>query len=371
MKIHLSYSDRFFHPEKDYSHYQWHITSRIAKHVWEALSKNFAGVTYGDSFPQGPLDILWTNRLIRPIPQVNHIGYIASVAHYSYVYYRIKQYQSLADSKPEGLYPWRERWLYYRTYANADVVLYPGNDRIADSFKMFPHPYGASFIHTNWGLDYDYFKPQMERNRDDLIFLYCCTRFTIRKGSHFLPEVWEKISRKFSRARLMLIARDGDYDLWKRLRNNPSVKRINVPSFGDQNYLEALSKAKWIVLPSLAEGQAGSLLEAMSCGCVPIASLDTGINADEYHGYVVEPNNSENLEKIMEQAINDWKPELPLLVRKIIKQKHKWSDFESKILDATQYLTSLPAQRRKNKTKIAIWFFWNDILRTLSAKTYQ
>ena len=64
-----------------------------------------------------------------------------------------------------------------------------------------------------------------------------------------------------------------------------------------------LSNARWVILPSLAEGQAGTLLEAMSCGCVPIASLDTGVNADEYGGYCIDPLSADQLCECMQQRL--------------------------------------------------------------------
>ncbi len=60
-----------------------------------------------------------------------------------------------------------------------------------------------------------------------------------------------------------------------------------------------------LVLPSLAEGQAGTLLEAMSCGCIPIATPQTGVDAAAYGGTLIA---SASVEAVAEAMIAAWVP---------------------------------------------------------------
>ncbi|WYD80836.1 MAG: glycosyltransferase [Candidatus Electrothrix gigas] len=338
-------------------------------HFLNALKAEFSHVTYGDDIPDEPIDLLWTNQQHIWKPSVKRMAYFASVGHYAYVRDQINKAVHLADSRPvEGRYGLEDYWKLWLTLARSSVILVIGNDRIFSSFQKYAASYFAKCILLDCGIDYEHFSHSNVKKKE-FQFVYNVTRCSIRKGSHIAFEAWKNASSELPReAKLVVLGRDGDYDLRSRLSDFANVDYVGEYESGSSYYISKLADSKWVISTSLAEGQAGTLLEALSCGCVPLASLDSGINADAYGGHMLAPNTPETLCEIL-RKIATGQIEVPSgPVHNVIKEKHSWEKFENKVVSVTKELLNTPPVVPCNKWKILARFFLSGQLRTFKLK---
>lgn len=365
-RLHLCYSDRHFHPEKPNQSKYWFSCSQIAMHCFNALKSEFPSVTYGDDIPDEPIDLLWTNQQHTWKPSVKRMAYFASVGHYAYVRDQLNKAIHFADSYPvEGRYRLEDYWKLWLTLARSSVILVIGNDRIFSSFQKYAASYFAKCILLDCGIDYEHFTCSNVKKKE-FQFVYNVTRCSIRKGSHIVFEAWKNASPYLSReAKLVVLGRDGDYDLRSRLSGFPNVDYVGQYESGSSCYISKLAASGWVISTSLAEGQTGTLLEALSCGCVPIASPDSGIDADAYGGYVLQPNTPETLCAMIIKAAEQEGIGQAEQVLNVVKRKHSWKKFDDRIVSITKELLNTPSANPCNRGDILARFFLSGQLRSL------
>lgn len=354
VRIHLSYSDRHFNPDRSNAETEWYSCAQIARHMWSVLENNYKEVTYGDEIPNEHLDLLWTNRLCKRKKNVARMATFASVAHYALVAQQVWEARRWASHlKPEGSYSLKDRWRHWLTLSNSDLVLAIGNETIRRSF------FSQLAIRSNYiidcGVDTNHFLPPFDNNRKP-IFIHNATRFSVRKGSHLVANAWRKVSVRLPAAQLILLGRDGDVDMRELLQGLSNVIYGGEYKSGSTEYIKRLGISRWVVLPSLAEGQAGTLLEAMSCGCVPIASKTTGVDAEIYGGYPLEHNTADQLTNAMLRAARDWSPEQSSKVRSQTVKFHDWNIFDQNILHFTKQLLAKSPQKAPLRITTVVQF---------------
>lgn len=321
-------------------------------HFWKALSGDGVRVTYGDVVPDESIDVLWTNRDDVWKPTVARMAYFASIGHYSYVTKQVRAVSKYATSQPaQGLCSFAERWKHWLTLSRSMLVMVIGNRRIKASFE--PALYGQEILLINCGIDTDHFKVDLSQMRQPL-FVHNATRFSVRKGSHVVAQAWRRVVGELGGAKLVLLGRPGDFSIAASLNDVPNVEYRGEYIGGSREYIETIGTARWVVLPSVAEGQAGTLLEAMSCGCVPIASRDTGVDAEQYGGYVIEPNDSETLAAMLRRAYAEWNVKQPEHTRETVVARHGWPDFERHIREATNTILERPPTRSTRPSGILL-----------------
>lgn len=89
-----------------------------------------------------------------------------------------------------------------------------------------------------------------------------------------------------------------------RLLQRPQVRHVGNLSRPD--LAKAMSRADVFVFPSLAEGSARVVFEALACGCYVVTTPNTGsIVKDGLHGRLTPPGDSEALKQALQAAIAD------------------------------------------------------------------
>lgn len=142
--------------------------------------------------------------------------------------------------------------------------------------------------------------PDREDATDDFRLLFA-GHFERRKGAEALMDAVERLDNISWR---MEIAGPISPDLADRSRRffaNPRVKYLGMLSRGD--LATAMARAQVFVFPSLSEGSARVVFEALACGCYVITTPNSGsIVEDGIHGGVVPPGDSVALAEAIQYA---------------------------------------------------------------------
>jgi len=198
----------------------------------------------------------------------------------------------------------------------ADILLCP-SIWVADGVRKFSPknsdkiriiPYGSSIVRQ---------QSSREPVKGRVLF---AGRDPLGKGVHYLAE-----AAKALRVR--------GYDLDVRLAG---LSEKDISWIEDKTELNCLgnipvdqmqkeySEAELFVLPSLSEGQAGVLLEALACGCPVVTTKESGVDFGKNAGIIVQVKNSEAL---------------ATAIGKILSNPSLRSDYSRGALQAAQYFS--------------------------------
>ena len=162
----------------------------------------------------------------------------------------------------------------------ADAVLLVGNATIAHSFMRFgtPLPQLRRFNYTSA-------LPVRERPKEAVNtpprLLYVATEMCLRKGFDILADMLQGVQDlPFTCG---IVGGSGDADYRERLQSlkDKLGNKLTIHGWVDScspEYLEILRSYDVVLFPSLEEGQAGSVLDAMSQGLIPLITRETGVD---------------------------------------------------------------------------------------------
>lgn len=153
--------------------------------------------------------------------------------------------------------------------------------------KISVIPYGAPI---------EYFRPQPKT--DELFRTLYVGRLEPRKGIHYLLQAWQAL--QLPAAELLLVGSNEFPPGW--LEQYSDIFRY-IPSVPHAALNEYYSSADVLIFPSLVEGLALVMLEAMACGIPIITTTHTGgsdIIADGVEGFIVPIRNVEALKEKIE-----------------------------------------------------------------------
>ena len=197
-----------------------------------------------------------------------------------------------------------------RTLTDADV----------DPEKILVTPYGCPKVDP---------KPQTEPDR--VTFLNAGTQ-NLRKGLHLLYRAWERLAPPPDTAALQLI---GAMTLPESLRQGlPGAVQIE-DSIPHDELMRRYREASVFVLPSLADGFAMVVTEAMSRGLPVITTENTGaadLITHGENGFVLPANDVEALAQQMRWCVDN-KHRLPDIGRRAVEtaRNWQWSDYRAEL----------------------------------------
>jgi len=200
-------------------------------------------------------------------------------------------------------------------WKKADVLIAVSRN-IVDELVCFYHVSRDKVKLVHNGVDTNFFKPvsydfKMEARvklgiSGDPVILYV-GHLGIRKGLQFLIRAVPKIVERFPLAKFVLLGGTPSFlgkrdyrQVWSELTGKLGVSK-NIVFAGEvrhRNVREYYAAADVFVFPTLYEGLAKALLEAMACG-LPVVATNTGGNPDVItdgnNGLLVEPGDVEGL----------------------------------------------------------------------------
>jgi glycosyltransferase involved in cell wall biosynthesis len=204
---------------------------------------------------------------------------------------RIVAEESLRCTGEEGA---SARWIKgHREFSRniftlANTVVCPSEWVASGVREMFPEhthkirivPYGSSVVRE------DKINTQSEPGR--ILF---AGRDALRKGLHYLADAARQIRQRGHAIDVRVAGIDTEQLSWM-----PHADELNcLGTLPMDSMKEEFNQADLCVLPSLSEGQAGVLLEAMACGCPVIATRESGVDFADGCGITVPTRDSNAL----------------------------------------------------------------------------
>lgn len=180
-----------------------------------------------------------------------------------------------------------------KEYEEADYILVP-SDFVKKSFieegicpsKLLKVPYG--FQNMTKTVDF-----KMDTDQSTFRVLYVGA-LSPRKGIHYLIEAFNRL--KVENKKLILVGGVAESAYEKILKKNENIEFLGILKGDDLN--EEYKKASVFCLPSIEEGLALVLGEALSFGLPIIATVNTGAGElirDNEEGFIVPIRNSESV----------------------------------------------------------------------------
>ena len=165
-------------------------------------------------------------------------------------------------------------------YKNFDYIMCP-SDFVYNSFlengfekeKLIKMPYGVNT---------QKFVPGIKKGKK--FRLAFVGSLQLRKGIQYLLKAWSEL--KLKNAQLLVVGRvwPDAVEVVEKYKKNPTIKFLGF----DRNPLETLQQSDVFVSPSLEEGSALTVYEAMACGLPIIATKNTGcVAANKKDGFII------------------------------------------------------------------------------------
>lgn len=176
----------------------------------------------------------------------------------------------------------------------------------------------------------------------------CVAQVIPRKGIHYLLQAWRNMGLPANQATLRIIGHIADNMAWITRGLPPGVEFIGTADRA--GVIRELQAASVFVLPTLEEGFAVSILEAMSAGCAVVTTPASGAESIIING--------QNGLIIMERDVDGLAESLcslhvaPALRVKLgraacetVQQKHNWTHYAEQVKAMYQMVVSTPARR--------------------------
>jgi glycosyltransferase involved in cell wall biosynthesis/GT2 family glycosyltransferase len=166
----------------------------------------------------------------------------------------------------------------------ADLILLFGNVRTLNSYLHQGVP-AEKIRLINLGSDLGTQPPSAEARgrREGTQFLYCASEIGLRKGFDVLESAMGEADLGRLGAHLHVVGAASFPHYRQRLEQLEDQFGPHVTDHGwlpasSGDYRELLESVDYLFFPSLEEGQAGTVLDAMACGVIPLISRNCGVD---------------------------------------------------------------------------------------------
>ncbi|MBV9762426.1 MAG: glycosyltransferase family 4 protein [Acidobacteriaceae bacterium] len=316
-----------------------HSAGQIASHLYDAL-REFGPVTYLDAEdrPSGLAADLYIGHFWNYLPIAEANRFQKRIAFYavSDPDRRRGLLHSLAARFNVPLPVWDfppSHFDHAATMRNADLVLVVGNSCTLETFAPEWRP---KLRLLNYSVDRAlYSRAAALPKRNDLC--YVATQCGLRKGFMDVLDAWPPLNPPGSSLHVIGAIEPP----WDRLLAARNTGNIVYHGWIDSHlpaYADILGRCRFAYIPTYEEGQMGSLLEAMHCGCVPITTRASGIDDHVLeHAILIEPLDIPQQQAAILDALS-WPPEKFALRRQAISAAldrfHDWAAFASGVKSA-------------------------------------
>jgi glycosyltransferase involved in cell wall biosynthesis len=339
----LSYFDAYFKPAVA-APLSNHSAGQIARHLYDLLS-GFGTVTYLDAEerPTGLEADLFVGHFWNYLEVTRRNSFKKKVAFYtiSDPDRRYALLRSVAERFGVPLPVWDfppPHFDHSGTMDDADMILLVGNFYTLDTFPAkWRHKIRLLNYSVDAALYQDHLGTLTQNETSQSAVCYVATQCGLRKGFMDVLRTWTGIDSRV--AQLHVIGRtEPPWDRLLQHYNNGSMVYHGWIDSHSPRYASILQRSRFVYIPTYEEGQMGSLLEAMHCGCVPITTRASGIDDRLLQlSLVIEPFNIDQQRAAILHALS-WPEEFyrarQAAVATSLKRFHNWRVFETGVESA-------------------------------------
>ena len=195
-----------------------------------------------------------------------------------------------------------------RDIARADEILLFGNVRTLNSYTHNGVP-GEKIRLVNYGTDVRTRRSATKAGSTPpgTQLLYSASEIGLRKGFDVVANLMEEVQPARFGAHLNIVGAASYPYYRERLEQLKSALGPHITDHGwlrpaSDEYRELLDRCDYHLFPSLEEGQAGTVLEAMSCGVIPLISANCGVDFAPL-GFCETATSSARNRRLLEQAL--------------------------------------------------------------------
>ncbi len=225
---------------------------------------------------------------------------------------------------------------------NADAIIGFGNEYIISTwegaFNIPVYPFNNyGFKETEFLTDSKDFA--MARNS----FLFYASKSQVQKGLDLLLEIFPKhpelnlyVCSEFEKEE------DFRACYYKELYKTPNIHPVGWVRVNSRQYNELIVKCAYVIHPSCAEGQPGSVVQCMYSGLIPLVTRETGIDTEDF-GITFEDDGLEEIERVILEVSRmpeSWHREHSIKTRKVSEKKYsedafmeRWRNMLAEILN--------------------------------------
>jgi len=189
-----------------------------------------------------------------------------------------------------------------KEYNDADLILTPSTF-VSNTFKKFGF---TNTLSLNFGINLDNFYPYKEKQSKKTFDILFVGQLSVRKGLHYLINAFKKFDHPNKRLHIVGVETE-EIDFFKGLiKFEDNIIFHGIKKGNDLR--DMYNFADVFVLPSLEEGFAIVIKEALACGCPVIVSENTGAKEfvqENECGLVVPIKDSNSITKSLDQLNED------------------------------------------------------------------
>ncbi len=220
-----------------------------------------------------------------------------------------------------------DRWITHsEEFANheADGIICLGNQHVLETYRKFP-----LCVAINNGV---YSDNHFEKNSKD--YAVGRKRFVFFGGMGSVHKGLDRLIEAFAGLDAELFC-TGDiephfikvYEL--ELRQHRNIKPLGWITLKSPDFYTLMNACNFVIFPSCAEGQPGSVLECMNQGLIPIVSRESNVDVHDC-GIMLERSSSDEIAAVVNDLMQrpvEWHHEHSLRARHAILQRHSEEEF--------------------------------------------
>ena len=219
-----------------------------------------------------------------------------------------------------------------REIESADVILCP-SEFVKDTMVMNGVPSSKCFI-SHFGVNTEMFTKRGSLPASPKFI--CVGSLTVRKGHQYLFRAFEKVKAVLPDAELVCVGGvrpDFKAELPRWQGSFTHIENLTHPELA-----KMLSGATAFILPSIEEGFARVLSEAMACGLPILASYESGATTvvrDGEEGIIVQPRDIDGMAAAMIHVARDQKDNLRMGEAAYLAgaRSNTWTDYTRRLLE--------------------------------------
>ena len=241
----------------------------------------------------------------------------------------LRRHQMLSQRRGSSVQQRRKYWEQLPFVESADAIIGVGNSAMLESWREVSR--AKTYAFNNHGYD-------------DTRFIFESKNFAAAKRNFFFFASASQVQKGLDLL-LEIFPRHPDLHLYvcsgfssepdfcecykKELFETPNVHPIGWIEVNGARFYELAETCAFSILPTCSEGQAGSIIQCMWAGLIPVLTREANLDAEDF-GVLFADDSLDEIERVILELANlpeEWHRERSLAARKAAEEKYSEAEF--------------------------------------------